>query len=163
MPLKVNLFEPETICSKPRDEQLIVVPDICEVVVESCDDTVLMCACCDKPMTNKPMTDASHTCTLNTSSDTITDVGMDDRCIVEQKVPKLNQVYDLGSNPYFTYCSFATNSTKIHSSIEYHLCTNCMSYICSHCLDRYFRWNDPNCCENPNVPHNKYNGELKPK
>ena len=118
-----------------------------------------LCSCCDEEMLN-----AFHTCSNVDDISKISETEMDEpvkveTCVPERNVHKLKKIYDRKSNhgnPYFTYCTHAINSHVQHD-IEYQLCQNCMSYICSYCIG------DPSCsycCDDPEISSTKYDNEL---
>ncbi len=134
------------------------MPDVGDEHVKNIDDSVL-CSCCDKEMT-----DTTHTCTLDTPADMDADTEKDNCHMSEIKMSKLNILFDLKSKPYYSYCSLAKMCNRIHCNKEYSLCKNCMSYVCSICFDRSFRWNHfKKCCKKYNISNVKYDEELNPK
>ena len=155
-PIKLVLSDPETTVKLQYKE--IASPKIHEKSMENIQHMPL-CACCDEEML-----DAFHTCSNVDDISKISETEMDEpvkveTCVPERNVPKLKKLYDrkiIHGNPYFTYCTHAINSHVQHD-IEYQLCQNCMSYICSYCID------DPSCsycCDDPEISSTKYDNEL---
>ena len=67
-------------------------------------------------------------------------------------------------NGLSTYCSLTKTSVLDPHTKEYSFCKNCMSYVCSFCFDRSFRWNSKKkCCEKHTISDVKYDEELNPK
>jgi hypothetical protein len=152
---------PVQICLEHDENSEFTAPITPKVTLESepdiCDaDFVIKCDCC-----GMEMTDSSHTCKLDTDSDA--DAETENYYTHERKMPKLNRLIDLKSQPYTSYCSLAVLSNKIHCNKDYYLCKNCMSYVCSICFDRSFRWNSKKCCEKHDISDVKYDEELNPK
>ena len=108
------------------------------------------------------MTDSSHTCNLDTESETDAET---EKCYAsEKKMPKLWRFIDCKGQPFSTYCSLTKTSVLDPHTKEYSFCKNCMSYVCSFCFDRSFRWNSKKkCCEKHTISDVKYDEELNPK